>query len=83
MTPAQVAAELTHHVFGDENGDERESFLAKVEEGARVYGVRGSTVSGTASTDVLVQHLFSSLADADKTLRAHKASCLDWLLSMR
>jgi len=41
MTPAQVATALTHHIYGYETGDERERFLSKVEEGARVHGVRG------------------------------------------
>jgi len=63
MTPAQVATALKHHIYGDETGDERERFLSKVEEGARAYGFRGSTVSGTAGVDNLVKHLFSSFLE--------------------
>jgi len=83
MTPAQVATALTHHIYGDETGDEREAFLNKVAEGATAYGVRGSTVSGTAGVDTLVEHLFSSFAKEDKTLASHQASCRDWLQSVR
>ena len=83
MTPTQVATALTHHIFGDETGEERVNFLSKVEEGATAYGVRGSTVSGTAGIDTLVEHLFSSFAKEDKTLASHQASCRDWLQSVR
>jgi len=83
MTPAQVVTALTHHIFGDETGDERERFLSKVEDGARAYGVRGSTVSGTAGMDTLVKHLFPSFSEEDKTLDTHQASCRDWLQSLR
>jgi len=31
MKPAQVGATLTHHIYGDETGDERERFLRNVE----------------------------------------------------
>jgi len=83
MTPAQVATTLTHHIYGDETGNEREAFFDKVAEGATAYGVRGSTVSGTAGVDTLVEHLFSSVAKEDKTLATHQASCRDWLQSVR
>jgi len=83
MTPAQVATALTHHIHGDETGDEREAFLSKVAEGATAYGVRGSTVSGTAGVDTLVENLFSSFAKDDNTLASHQASCRDWLQSVR
>jgi len=83
MTPAQVTTALTHHIYGDEIGDEREAFLNKVAEGATAYGVRGSTVSGTAGVDTLVENLFSSFAKEDKTLASHQASCRDWLQSVR
>ena len=83
MTPAQVATALTHHVYGDETGDEKEALLNKMAEGATAYGVRGSTVSGTAGVDTLVENLFSSFAKEDKTLASHQASCRDWLQSVR
>jgi len=71
MTPTQVATALTHHIYGDVTEEDRVKFLSKVEEGATAYGVRGSTVSGTADFDTLVEHLFSSFAKADKTLASH------------
>jgi len=83
MTPAQVSTALTHHIYGDETGDEREAFPINVAEGATAYGVRGSTVSGTAGVDKLVKHRFSSLAKEDKTSASHQASCRDWLQSVR
>jgi len=54
LSPAEVAAALIEHIVGDEEGEQRAEFLACVAEGARTYGVRGSTVMGTASADVLV-----------------------------
>jgi len=83
MTPAQVGTALTHHIYEEETGDEREAFLNKVAEGATAYGVRGSTVSVTAGVYTLVEHLFSSFAKEDKTLASHQASCRDWLQSVR
>jgi len=83
MTPAQVATALTHHIYGDETGDEREAILSKVAEGETAYVVRGCTVSGTSGVDTLVEHLFSDFAKEDKTLASHQASCRDWLQSVR
>jgi len=77
MTPAQVATALAHHIYGDEAGNQREALLNKVAVGATAYGVRGSTVSGTAGVYTLVEHLFSSFAKEDKTLASHQASCRD------
>jgi len=54
LSPAEVAAALIEHIVGDEEGEEWAEFLACVAEGARTYGVRGSTVTSTASADVLV-----------------------------
>jgi len=83
LSPAEVAAALTEHLFGDEEGEDWAEFLACVAKGARMYGVRGSTVTGTASADVLVDQLFSSFDAGDKTLSSHQASCRDWLQSVR
>jgi len=83
MTSAQVSTALTHHINGDETGDEREAFLNEVAEGATAYGVRGSIVSGTAGVDTHVKHLFSSFAKENKISASHQASCRDWLQSVR
>ena len=83
LSPAEVAAALTEHIFGDEEGEERDEFLACVAKMARAYGVRGSTVTGTASADVLVDQLFSSFDAGDITLSLHKESCSDRLQSVR
>jgi len=59
------------------------NFLSGVEEGATAYGVRGSTVIGTAGVDTLVEHVFSSFTKEDKTLASHQASCRSWVQSVR
>ena len=83
LSPAEVSAALKEHIFGDEEGEERAEFLACVAVGARTHGMRGSTVTGTASADVLVDQLFSSFDTGDKKLSSHKASFRDWLQSVR
>jgi len=79
MTPATA---LTHHIYGDETGEESGNFLSTVGEGATAYGVRGSTVSGTAGVDTLVAHRFFFFANENKTLASHQASCRDRLQSV-
>jgi len=59
------------------------NFLSEEEEGATAYGVRGSTVFGTAGVDTLVEHLFSSFAKEDKTLASYQASCRNWAQPVR
>ena len=59
------------------------NFLSEVEEGTTAYGVRGSTVIGTAGVDALVEHVFFSFAKEDKTLASHQVSCRNWLQSVR
>jgi len=83
MTFAQGATALTHHFYREVTGDEREAFLNRVGEGATSYGMRGSTASGTAGVDTLVEHLFSSFYMKDKTLASHRASFRNWLQSVR
>lgn len=83
LSPAQAAAALTELVLGDEGGEERALFLSRVEGSAREYGVRGSTLGGSASIDTLVGQLLSGFDPDDKVLASHQATCRDWVLSLR
>jgi len=47
------------------------------------YGVRGPTVHGTADVVTLVEHLFSSFANEDKTWVSHQASSRYLLQAVR
>lgn len=83
MSPTEVAASLTEWVFGDEEGAEREAFKVFVHEAAAEYGIRGSTLGGSADVGTLVTNLFSRFPDGDKALGSHRASCRDWIASVR
>lgn len=83
MSPSQAAASLTAYVFADEEGEERAQFLARAEVAARDYGVRGSTLSGSACIDTLVNHLLSGFDAEAKTMTSHRAACRDWVQSLR
>lgn len=83
MTPAEVAASLTEWVFGDEEGAEREAFKVFVQQAAAEFGIRGSTLGGSADVDNLVANLFSRFSETDKSLASHRASCRDWIASLR
>lgn len=83
MTPTEVGASLTEWVFGDEQGVEREAFQVFVHEAATKFGIRGSTLGGSADVSTLVTNLFSRFPEGDKALGSHRASSRDWISSFR
>jgi len=73
---------LTAWVFTIETGTERADFLSIVEEAATEFGIRGSTLGGSADVEELVTHLFSHFAATKKAFGRHKASFRDWIASL-
>jgi len=74
---------LTEWVFAEETGSERAEFMSLVEAAATEFGIRGSTLGGSADVEELVTHLLSHFAATNKALGCHKASCRDWIASLR
>lgn len=71
LSPAQAAAALTEFFFGDEEGEERSLLLRAVESAAREYGIKGTTLAGTASVDNLVTPLLSGFDKNAKVMTSH------------
>jgi len=81
--PGQVAGFLTEWVLADETGAERAEFMSLVEDAATEFGIRGSTLGGSADAEELVPHFFSRFSASYKALESHKAHCRDWIVSPR
>lgn len=75
--------DLAEYIFQDETGEQREAFLGLVTDAAIKYGIRGSTLAGSADVATVTDHLLSGIDATDRARATYVASCGDWIRMLR
>ena len=75
--------DLAEFIFQDETGEQREAFLGLVTDAANKYGIRGSTLAGSADVVTVTEHLLSGIDATDLARSSYVASCGDWIRMLR
>jgi len=72
LAPSQVVGSLTKWVFADEPGSKRAEYVSLVQAAATEFGIRGSTLGGSAEVEELVTHIFLTVQPPTRRLAATK-----------
>lgn len=83
LSHAEAALDLTAFIFGDDVGQQRESFLGQVTTTVTTFGVRGSTLGGTANAATVTENLLSGIDSNDLAKSSYSSSCIDGVHSLR
>ncbi|KAK1865393.1 hypothetical protein I4F81_007925 [Pyropia yezoensis] len=83
LSPSEAAMDLAEFIFQDETGEQREAFLGLVTDAANKYGIRGSTLGGSADVNTVTEQLLSGIDATDLARSSYIASCGDWIRMLR